>query len=564
LKQADPTRRIQVLERNAPGVTFGFGVVFSDPTLDGFRRLDPGLYAELLDNCVRWDPIEVRLPTGKVRCEGQGFSAIARTKLLHLLQERARSVGVELRFEVAFDDPAEFSDSDLLIVSEGARSGVRTRFSRHFQPSVETGASKYIWFGTTQSFDCLTFIFVENEHGAFAVHAYPFAPGRSTFIVETDEASWRNAKLDRADETQSLEYCEKLFAPDLGGGKLLVNQSRWANFRTLRTARWQHRNMVLIGDAAHTAHFSVGSGTKLALEDALALNAALATSPELVDACASYERERRAAVDRLQASAGPSLAWWENFRRYMTFSPEQFMFHFLTRNQRVTRESLRRRDPAFARKVDAWWAGHAGASIVDMARSPSSAPFRLRSVVLPGRRCVIAGRRAPEAGLEVFEWSDTLPSMSAAAPGEPRRAVLFPADESCDPTRLKELSRAFDLFVLDVGRGQGFPPNERIREARAAWPSELPVGIRLMLDERVRWPFGMLDRSCCDLVWIHSPTKASDGAAVLASDRMRSELGLATIVTLHEATREEMDTTVLSGRADLCLLVESSLLHEAE
>ena len=397
-KRSDPDREVTVFERNRAGDTFGFGVVFSDATLDGIDAADPVLRRALAEHGAHWDPIEVRLRGERWRFGGNGMAAVARRTLLGLLAERAAAAGVDLRFATPVS-PDDLLDAgyDLVIASDGANSSMRARFSQDFGPSVVTATAKFIWFGTTYPFGGLTFVHEQSPHGVFAVHGYPIGNGTSTFIVETDEESWRAAGLDAFDVSQppgpsddnSRLYLEKLFAGQIDGAPLLVNNSRWGNFRTWRTQRWRHRAgttaIALLGDAAHTAHFSVGSGTKMAMEDAITLVAALdarapGVHPEAaaVDAAlAAYEAARQPQVARIQDAARPSLSWWEHFgRSYEHLPPWQFAYHFFSRS--LPAAKIRQRDPGFAGAVEtAWQAAHHGAepltTPVEIAGHPQSA-----------------------------------------------------------------------------------------------------------------------------------------------------------------------------------------------
>jgi salicyloyl-CoA 5-hydroxylase len=376
-KRGDPAREVTVYERNRAGDTFGFGVVFSDATLDGIDAADPVLRRALTTRGVHWDPIEVRLRGERWRFGGNGMAAVARRTLLSLLQEQAAAAGVDLRFSAPVQpDDLLGAGYDLVIAADGANSLTRARFAGVFGPSVVTATAKFIWFGTSYPFDGLTFVHEQSPHGVFAVHGYPIGDGVSTFIVETDAPSWRAAGLDAFDTSQppgpsdeiTRAYLEKLFAEQIDGAPLLVNNSRWGNFRTWRTRRWRHRAgrtaVALLGDAAHTAHFSVGSGTKMAMEDAIALVAALDAAgdePGAVDAAlAAYEAVRRPQVTRIQDAARPSLSWWEHFgRSYRTLPPWQFAFHFFSRS--LPESKLRQRDAAFVASVhQAWQAAHGG------------------------------------------------------------------------------------------------------------------------------------------------------------------------------------------------------------
>ncbi|MGH3354721.1 MAG: FAD-dependent monooxygenase [Nocardioidaceae bacterium] len=369
LRRARPDAEVVVFERNRPDDTFGFGVVFSNATLGGIHAADPVLTQGLTEYGAHWDEIEVRLHGERLRCGGNGMAAIRRKTLLALLHERAVAAGVELRFEHEVTDPTALDEYDLVVAADGANSLIRSRFAEHLQPSVEVASAKFIWFGTPYLFDGLTFVHGSGPDGVFAVHGYPYGREGSTFLVETDEASLRRAGLDEFDVAQppgvsdekSRTYLEALFAEQIDGRPLLTNNSRWASFRTIRTRTWHHRNVVLLGDAAHTAHFSVGSGTKMAMEDAVVLAEALGEHTDVETALEAYDAGRRPDVEKVQDSARPSLSWWEHFGRYHdSFEPVQFAFHFLTRS--ISRGKLARRDPAFVGQIDAWWRRRTGAA----------------------------------------------------------------------------------------------------------------------------------------------------------------------------------------------------------
>ena len=416
-KRGDLAREVTVFERNRAGDTFGFGVVFSDATLDGIDAADPVLRRALTEHGVHWDPIEVRLRGERWRFGGNGMAAVARRTLLTLLQHRAAAAGVDLRFSAPVH-PDDLLDGgyDLVVAADGANSQMRARFAGAFGPSVVTATAKFIWFGTTYPFSGLTFVHEQGPHGVFAVHGYPIGNGVSTFIVETDERSWREAGLDAFDAGQppgpsdqvTQAYLEKLFAIQIDGCPLLVNNSRWGNFRTWRTQRWRHRAgstaIALLGDAAHTAHFSVGSGTKMAMEDAIALVAALdeaqgvGTDPDGIDAAlAVYESERHGQVARIQDAARPSLSWWEHFgRSYRSLPPWQFAFHFFSRSRPESK--LRQRDPAFVDAVHAAWrAAHGGAEVLQTPLTIGNAiqPDRLIPITAtnPASTAHLAARR---------------------------------------------------------------------------------------------------------------------------------------------------------------------------
>jgi anthraniloyl-CoA monooxygenase len=392
LKRSRPETEVTVFERNRPDDTFGFGVVFSDATLDGIDAVDPVLSEALARHGRYWDRIEIRVRGERESCGGNGMAAVVRKTLLGLLQDRAQAAGAELRFSHEIRDPAELSGFDLVVLSDGANSWFRQMFAGDFGPSATVASAKFIWFGTTHLFEGLTFIHADGPHGVFAAHAYPISRGLSTFIVETDEDSWARAGLTEFDpatpagatDEKSKAYLEELFAAEIGGHTLVGNKSRWANFSTRRARAWRRATMsgphwVMLGDAAHTAHFSVGSGTKMAMEDAIELARVLTDKErDLEAALAEYEAVRRPGVERIQGAARPSLSWWEHFGRYArAYDPVQFGFHFLTRS--ITRGRLARRDPAYVAHVDTWWRNSNGAA-------PLDSPFQSAAIRLPGRR----------------------------------------------------------------------------------------------------------------------------------------------------------------------------------
>jgi anthraniloyl-CoA monooxygenase len=380
-KKLDPAHDVRVYERNAPDDTFGFGVVFSDETLDAIEAADPPAFAEIARHFARWGEIDVHHRGRVLTSGGHGFSALSRKALLNILQRRAAELGVDLRFG-AEAGPEALAGADLVVGADGVNSRVRARHADAFGPSFERGRSKYIWLGTERVFDAFKFYVAETEHGVFQVHGYPYSDALSTFIVETSAETWRRAGLDRADEAASLAFCEELFAEALDGHALLANRSRWIEFVTVRNAAWSHGNVVLLGDAAHTAHFSIGSGTKLALEDAIGLAWAFREHGDDVGAAlAAYEAERRPVVESTQRAAHASREWFEGIARYVGQPSRIFAFNLLTRSRRITYGELQMRDPAFVADVDAAFAQENGLE----PRPPMFMPLRLRGLELANR-----------------------------------------------------------------------------------------------------------------------------------------------------------------------------------
>src|SRR3954467_4586026 len=344
LKKLDPSHEVTVYERNAPDDTFGFGVVFSDETLSSFEAADRATYDEITRRFARWAEIDVHYRGAVLTSGGHGFSALARVGLLHNLQRRAAGLDVDLRFHTEVDGSGLEDEFDLVVAADGVNSTLRRRHADAFGPSLDRRKAKYAWFGTDLVFDAFKFFIKETAHGVVQVHGYPYSDGMSTFIVETTPRAWRGLGLDRASEEESLAICEDLFVDVLDGHRLIPNRSLWIDFVTVRNATWRHGNVVLLGDAAHTAHFSIGSGTKLAMEDAIGLAGAVKETPGDVGAAlAAYEAERKPIVESTQRAAQGSLEWFEGIERYMGQEPRIFAFNLLTRSRRITYTELQLR-----------------------------------------------------------------------------------------------------------------------------------------------------------------------------------------------------------------------------
>jgi 2-polyprenyl-6-methoxyphenol hydroxylase-like FAD-dependent oxidoreductase len=586
-----PRHEVTVLERNPADATFGFGVVFSERTLDGLRGAAPETHAAIDAAAVSWEDIELRVGGERVRCGGHGFSAIARTKLLSILQAEAVEAGARLEFGVEAD-PAALPEADLVLGADGINSRVRDA-DPAFGLEVDTGAAKYIWFATPAPFDALTFIFTENEHGWWGVHAYPFDEHTSTFIVETDVATWRRAGLDApgelppgASDLCSLAYCEQLFAAHLGGHGLLANNSRWLNFRTLRAASWRSGRTVLLGDAAHTAHFSVGSGTKMAMEDAIGLVDAVAAADTVDAALAAYERKRRPQVEFIQRAAHPSLVWWERFRHHVGSSPERFAFHFLSRSPVITRERLLARDARFVRRVERAFA------TADERADVLAVPVALGALTLPSRivampelvagdggaddLVVLGGQAAAGAGAvlasldgegmrtvgplrQCAAWihDHTSAAVGLAASGPVNAAALSAAAELA-------VEADVDLLLVPVAgvRPDRLPAADELLAWLRSWPVEralLLTVVAPLADGDAAAALRLMQRVAEErmlVVVVVRPTTASLEnariAQLLLCDRLREltdvPLGLGGALGADEAA-----TAVLAGRVDVCV-----------
>jgi len=348
LKRRQPGLEVRVLEQNPPNATFGFGVVFSDRALEFLRDDDAGTYEAITPALERWSDITLDLEGQRVRIDGVGFSAIGRLQLLQLLQDRTRSAGIWVEHGRALASLAEVGDADLVVGADGVNSLVRRTYESAFGATVTPLSNRFAWDGTAKPFETLTQTFRRNEHGAFNAHHYRYSPRMSTFIVETDAETWGRAGFDwmEADATQA--YLERLFADVLDGHRLVSNKSAWRQFPRVRNAHWSAHNTVLLGDALHTAHFSIGSGTRLAMEDAIALAKALAAHDFLPAAMQAFEAARRPIVEKLTAAADASAHWYERFAAHMQLAPMDFAMSYVTRSGRVDMERLRRASPAFA------------------------------------------------------------------------------------------------------------------------------------------------------------------------------------------------------------------------
>jgi anthraniloyl-CoA monooxygenase len=648
-RQLNPEHEITVWERNAPDDTFGFGVVLSEQALVGIERADPAVLAEMRLMLSQWDDIEVHYRGTTVKAGGNRFAALSRPGLLTLLQRRCAGLGVPVRFRSEITDvDALAADHDVVVAADGANSMVRARYAGTFRPAARAGRCRYIWLGTDLVLDSFRFYILETPGGAMQVHAYPDSRHGSTFILELSESAWRWAGFARADspdpalgesDERSIGIIGELCKDILDGHKLFGNNSRWLRFSTVRCESWRHRNVVLIGDAAHTAHFSIGSGTKLAMEDGLCLATHLHEQPRADSALAGYEAERRPAAASLQRAAQASLEWLENIDRYTRQDPQQFAVNILTRSGRVSCASLRRRDPEFIAEAERWFADAVGSQV----RPPMFQPFTLgglelanRVVVCPGGVCpardgvpgdlhlVHLGSNALGGAGLILTGPVSAAASSTARPGGAglytdeqvtgwRRIVDFVhahssakigvqlscsyPDGSTKP--LGDLRREFaaaagravaagcDLLELDCAHGcllSSFlsrPASERARwcggslddvlevlgSIRAVWPAERPVSVRISPAEWYPGEDGTdatIDlanafvRSGAAAVHVSTGTKAEPAAY---ADRIRNQAGCeagVAVIAAGSICAEDVDTIVLAGHADLCVVDQTA------
>jgi len=393
MKLRDPSHEVVVIERNKANDTFGWGVVLSDDALDNLQTNDPKSAEAIRANFAYWDDIAVDHDGVRTVSGGHGFAGIGRKKMLILLQERARELGIELLFETEFDDVDAFKrDYDLVVACDGLNSRIRTKYAEHFKPQIDLRKCKFIWLGTHQKFDdAFTFIFEKTAHGWIWGHVYQFDEDTATFIVECTQETWDKFGFENMSKDEIIATCEKVFADHLGSHSLMSNAAHlrgsavWMNFPRVLCERWYHDNVVLLGDASATAHFSIGSGTRLAFDSAIALADYLHSEPNLEAAFERYQEERRLEVLRLQSAARNSLEWFEEVERYLDLDPVQFNYSLLTRSQRISHENLRLRDPEWLRSAEKWFQDQAGAPANGPVRPPMFAPFKLREMDLSNR-----------------------------------------------------------------------------------------------------------------------------------------------------------------------------------
>lgn len=521
LKLRDPRHRVVIHERNRPAETFGFGVVFSAATLGNLEAADPVSYGELARHFARWDDIETFVGGQVLRSTGHGFCGLSRQQLLAILQERALGLGVELRFEDEID-AARFTEitrgADVVVACDGVGSWLRDAHREALGPTVDVRPNKFVWLGTTVPYRAFTFLFKETRFGLFRVHAYPFSVERSTFIVECRPETWQRAGFDTGDEAHTVAVLEELFAEELAGHRLIRNRSIWRNFPTVRCERWHSGNLVVLGDAVHTAHFSIGSGTKLAMEDSIELVAALAAVSDAAGgaeaaapleaaavrgALAAYQARRKPEVEALQAAAQASLEWFEGTERVMHLPPAQFGYHLMTRSLRVSHASMRRRDPELAAAVEEMFGGK--------GRAPRQSPVEF---------CGAKLARRDEVALE----GDRL-----TCGGEALGLLVATSGE------LAELRR---LLAPLPGAG-------------------LPVGLALVDDparrDALTAEVAALSPPPAFVLVAPSPAERGERlAGAPLADRLRNQLRLPTVLALDPATRDEdRDAVIAAGRADL-------------
>ncbi|MFN0245609.1 MAG: FAD-dependent monooxygenase [Kofleriaceae bacterium] len=625
VKRAAPENEVVVLERNRPADTFGFGVVFSDATLGNLAEADPETHAQITAKFARWDDIEIHTGGEVLRSTGHGFCGLERKVLLGILQARAKELGVRVEFEsdvrsldgVRARTAALCGGSpDVIVGCDGVASWVRDSLASELAPHVDVRPNKFVWLGCTVPYRAFTFIFKQTPHGLYRVHAYPFTSELSTFIVECREDTWRASGLASSDEDGTLAILERVFADELAGHRLIKNRSIWRNFPTVRCARWSATAdgspVVLMGDAAHTAHFSIGSGTKLAMEDSIALRDELLASRDIVSALATYEARRRPEVEALQAAAQASLEWFEGTERYMEMTPLEQTYSLMTRSLRVSHRSMHKRDPHLARGMEELLATRAGLEELVASRAnessviaPTSLPFAMGEVTLRSRIALVVDPAgitstgttstvatstgatstgtiddattkaglivARESAHDTATWAPFAARVHAAGAklalvvstsGAPALAESNATERATDGSVVDTAKRAaeagVDLLVLDPERDSlaiELLPFV-VESVRAVWPAGRWIAAVVHDIPRTRNAVvghaAQLRRAGANLLWIDSP---GDGSARLPAapiaDRLRNELHLPTCVDADAATLADLDAAIAAGRADL-------------
>jgi anthraniloyl-CoA monooxygenase len=602
VKRSAPEHEVIVYERNKPAETFGFGVVFSDATLGHLAAADPESHAAITARFARWGDIAIHFGGEVMRSTGHGFCGLSRKRLLQLLQQRAQQLGVKVEFDREIRSLSEVT-ADVTVACDGASSWVRDSLAAQLRPEVDVRPNKFVWLGCTVPYDAFTFLFKTTPHGLYRVHAYPYAKGNSTFIVECREDTWRATGFDDADEDRTVEILSRLFATELAGHRLVKNRSIWRNFPTVRCRRWSAGNVVLLGDACHTAHFSIGSGTKMAMEDAIVLRDQLLGASDIPAALLAYEKKRRPDVEALQAAAQASLEWFEGTERYEHLKPVQFAYSLLTRSQRVSHASVTKRDPHLARGVERLLAAEANV-LLDPPPPPTTLPIQLGDRKARSRIAV-----APEIGLGVGDANELaedqlvgLGGMAAAGAGMVVTPGMVIATRTTGPglgtdeqtvgwgrtvdyvhrkgaliiarLELPHVSHAaleaacqraafanFDLLLLDPcsdpAATERLPTSlhvARVNWRAGGWLAAV-VRDRPAMREAVVAYAAQLARAGADLLWVTSFGETAKHPARIPAapfaDRLRNELRVPTAVDGAEAQAQDLDAAIAAGRADL-------------
>jgi anthraniloyl-CoA monooxygenase len=602
VKRSAPEHEVIIFERNRPADTFGFGVVFSDATLGNLAAADPESHEEITGRFARWDDIEIHVGGDVLRSTGHGFCGIERKSLLQILQARAKALGVRVVYEHEVRSLAEVRDEhapDVIVACDGVASWVREVLADELRPEIDVRPNRFVWLGCTVPYQAFTFVFKPTPHGMFRVHAYRYHAHGSTFIVECRDDTWRRAGLALADEDRTVAILEDIFAHELAGHRLVKNRSIWRNFPTVRCGKWHAGNVVLMGDAAHTAHFSIGSGTKLAMEDAIVLRDELLGTGDIGAALAAYEAHRRPEVESLQAAAQASLEWFEGTERYTQMAPVQFTYSLMTRSLRVSHASVAKRDPHLARGVEQLLASSVGVAS-DPPQPPSALPFvlgdrraRSRIAVRPSlasgaghadQLAALDAASAGGAGLVIADialaglgypvdddlaaWRRLVDQVHGRGALIVARGVLRLASHAVLAAGVQRAALAgFDAILLDPcgnpaaieelpATVAAMRPHWRAQSWIAAAIHDRPTTRAAVIGHATQ-----VVRAGADLLWVSAPDDAPlvHGARLPAAplaDRLRNELGVATAIECGDALPADLDAAIAAGRADLVVVGE--------
>jgi anthraniloyl-CoA monooxygenase len=549
---------VRVYERNEPSASAGWAVVFPEGSLTELSKVDPGAFEAIERAGLSWTKVEIRCRDSRYLVEGNRFHGIGRDALLSVMRERAVELGVQLNYGHQVTDLADHAGADLVVGADGLNSFVRAQRESEFGPQIEVGSFWYGWFGVEASAPTFAYIFIDTEWGLFQGYVYPSGQDWSSLIIYVSEDTWQRSGMSAMDVEETTRFCERVFADHLDGKPILRRGPAWSRFRHLRCDSWHTDDTVLIGDAAHTAHWSIGSGTRLAIEDAITLAAQLRAQPdEIPDALAMYEKVRRDRVEQFQDAALLSERYFDNVTRYLDYEPIQFAYQLTARSWRITFGDIARRDPGFIRRFNAWFHSRATGTPTEIAPSPVFAPARIGGLQLANR--VVATVPTEGAGLLL----DVPP-----APGRPAAVVV--GTDRLEPDLAAALVAGYQLALLDlstrpVAELLATPPAQELAALRAHWPAGQPVGVVLGLAAGCDSVLGTatvvalacaLELSGMDVVLLRGAVQAPPrpGQVLQVADAVRNETGLAVVADDNLRTLDAADTAVAAGRADLCVL----------
>ncbi|RPK24627.1 putative tryptophan hydroxylase VioD [Streptomyces sp. ADI91-18] len=548
---------VRVFERHEADTTYGWGVVFPEGALDQLAKAAPDIHAAVVAAGTTWTHVDVRHQGFRRRVNGNRFHGIARATLLGILQRAAAEAGARLTFGHAVESLDAHEGADLIVGADGVRSVVREAHRDRFLPEVKESEFVYAWFGTERVFDDFTYVFRDTPWGIFRAYVYPSGQPWSSLIVHASPEAWEKSGLSGMDEAASARLCEQIFAQDLEGAPILSKGSPWMRFPHLSCATWHHDNIVLIGDAAHTAHWSIGSGTRLAVEDAIVLAGELATRQDtLTGALARFEEVRRPQVRKFQTAARRSERYFEKMPRYLDFEPDQFAYQLTARSWKITHSDIARRDPEFIARYDGWFHSRAAGTPVEVAPSPAFAPLRVGPLVLPNRIVSLTGARG--AGLSLVTASDLHNLPAAPDGGNPAglRVPVLDGPEEYSGLAERALAAGYAMVVMDLGHDTEAGLTA-LKGLRGHWPADRPVAVALPAPRATDDAGEALDAA--ELVELAGRLATAGSDALLVdgvplADALRNEARITVLVDAASRSRDDVDTVVAAGWADACVL----------